>query len=313
MTDPSRQHWARQPCDCLIIGGGPAGLTAAIYLARFHLSVILIDSGQSRAELIPCSHNHAGFPDGVSGTELLSRMRDQASKYGARVHRGRVSDVALEDGRFVIRADCGVFSAKSVLLATGVVNRRPKMMDDQTHDLALARGLLRYCPICDGYEVTDKRIAVLGTGQRGLAEAMFLRSYSADVTLVAPGEGHDLDAAERAELAEAGIALGGTCRAVALDGQHIVLDIDGVQGRFDTLYPALGSIIHSQLAGTLGAKLGDEGCLLVDPHQRTDIAGLYAAGDVVLGLDQISNAMGQGGVAATTIRNDLAKAAPLLR
>jgi thioredoxin reductase (NADPH) len=302
-----------QQFDCLVIGGGPAGLTAAIYLARFHLSVVVIDSGYSRAGLIPCSHNHAGFPDGVSGTELLTRMRVQASKHGAVLHRGLVSDVGREDGQFVARADCGTFGARSVLLATGVVNRRPEMMGDAAHDLALAQGLLRYCPICDGFEVTDKRIAVLGTGQRGLGEAVFLRSYSANVTLVAPGEGHDLDAAERAELAEAGIALAGTCRAIVPADGQIVLDIEGAATRFDTLYPALGSEIRSELAAGLGAKLAGEGGMVVDAHQRTDIAGLYAAGDVVLGLDQISHAMGEGGVAATTIRNDLAKAAPLRR
>ena len=299
--------------DCLVVGGGPAGLTAAIYLARFHLAVVLIDSGHSRAEWIPCSHNHAGFPDGISGTDLLTRMRDQAAKYGARLHRGVVSDLVRENGLFVARADIGTFSARSVLLATGVVNRRPEMMADQAHDLALASGLLRYCPICDGYEVTDKRIAVLGTGGRGVAEAKFLRSYSADVTLVAPGEGHDLDTAELAELAEAGIAVAGTCRAIVPEDGQIMLDIDGTATLFDTLYPALGSEIRSELAGDLGAKMGGEGCMLVDAHQRTNIDGLYAAGDVVLGLDQISHAMGEGGVAATTIRNDLAKAAPLLR
>ena len=308
MTDTQDQH-----CDCLVIGGGPAGLTAAIYLARFHLAVVLIDSGHSRAEAIPCSHNHAGFPDGVSGIELLTRMRDQASKYGAGLHRGLVSDIMRTDDRFVARSDCGTFSARTVLLATGVVNRRPEMIGDQAHDLALASGLLRYCPICDGYEVTDKRIAVLGTGGRGMAEAKFLRSYSADVTLVAPGEGHDLDAGERAELAEAGIALAGTCRKIVPEDGQIMLDIDGEEHRFDTLYPALGSEIRSQLAEPLGARMGGEGCMLVDAHQRTNVEGLYAAGDVVLGLDQISHAMGEGGVAATTIRNDLAKVAPLLR
>lgn len=302
-----------ETCDCLIVGGGPAGLTAAIYLARFHLSVTLVDSGHSRAGLIPCSHNHAGFPEGISGTELLSRMREQAERYGARLRHGAVTDIVRADGRFVTQTDGGTLSAKTVLLATGVVNRRPQMLDDAAHDQALARGLLRYCPICDGFEVTDKRIAVLGSGQHGVAEAVFLRSYSADITLVAPDGGHDLDTAMQAELADAGIALGGTCRDITLDDEQIMLDLDGELLAFDTLYPALGSEIRSELAGRLGVELGEEGCLVVDAHQRTDVKGLYAAGDVVLGLDQLSHAMGEGGVAATTIRNDLAKAEPLRR
>ena len=75
--------------DCLIVGGGPAGLTAAIYLARFHLDILVVDGGKSRALWIPCTRNHAGFPDGISGTELLERMRDQACKYGAKIEIGR--------------------------------------------------------------------------------------------------------------------------------------------------------------------------------------------------------------------------------
>ncbi|MDZ4306674.1 NAD(P)/FAD-dependent oxidoreductase [Allopontixanthobacter sp.] len=303
----------RQEYDCLIVGGGPAGLTAAIYLARFHLSVMLVDSGHSRAGLIPCTRNHSGFPDGISGTELLTRMRDQARRYGARLQSGLVIGIVRSDARFTAHTDEETFAAKTVLLATGVVNRRPEMMDAADHDQALASGLLRYCPICDGYEVTDRRIAVLGSGQRGMREAVFLRSYSADVTLIAPAGGHDLDAAMQAELAVAGIAVSGSCRAINLRDEQIVLDVGGALMPFDTLYPALGSEIRSELAGKLGAELGDEGSLIVDAHQRTNIEGLYAAGDVVLGLDQLSHAMGEGGVAATTIRNDLAKAEPLRR
>jgi thioredoxin reductase (NADPH) len=83
--------------------------------------------------------------------------------------------------------------------------------------------------------------------------------------------------------------------------------------KFDSIYPALGSEVHSNLAKGLGAAVTDDGCIKVDDHQRTSVPGLYAAGDVVSGLDQISHAMGEAGVAATTIRNDLAKAAPLRR
>jgi len=300
-------------CDCLIIGGGPAGLTAAIYLARFHLSVIVVDSGQSRTSLIPRTRNHAGFPDGIAGPKLLERMRKQAACYGALLRNGVVTDLMEDAEGFIARTDNGWFSARAILLATGVVNLRPSMIDDEMHSRALAAGLLRYCPICDGYEVTDQRVAVIGTGTRGIAEANFLRSFTPDVTLVAPTEGHTLNVTQRIELEAAGIAIAGICRAITLQPRNISLDVEGSELVFDTLYPALGSDIRSELAGQLGAHRSDEGCLTVDPHQRTNIAGLYAAGDVVLGLDQISHAMGEGGVAATTIRNDLAKVKPLRR
>jgi len=299
--------------DCLIVGGGPAGLTAAIYLARYHLRVRVVDAGNSRAALIPLTRNHAGFPNGISGPELLARMRRQAEHHGAVLQAGEISGLSWDAEAFWATTTDDNVQSRTVLLATGVINRRPSMMDDRSHDRALARGLLRYCPICDGYEVTDKKLAILGTGERGVREAMFLRSYSADVTLVAPEEGHELDPMQYAALYSAGVAIAGRCANIQLTGDRIVLDIEGRPCAFDTLYPALGSDIRSELAGSLGASRTKDGCLTVDAHQRTDVEGLYAAGDVVLGLDQISHAMGEGGVAAITIRNDLASVRPLLR
>ncbi|HYI49720.1 MAG TPA: NAD(P)/FAD-dependent oxidoreductase [Allosphingosinicella sp.] len=300
--------------DCLVIGGGPAGLTAAIYLARFHLKLRVVDAGSSRASLIPCTHNHAGFPDGISGEELIARMKAQAQKYGAAIETGRVTRLDRDEGGFVAEWGSGRATARTVLLATGVTNRRPAM-DESLHDEALARGLIRYCPICDGYEVTDKKVGVIGSGGHGVAEAVFLRGYTADITLIAPHDSHDVAAEDQERLRELGITVvDGPCHAVAALEDAIVVETAGGHHTFDSVYPALGSDVHSELAGQIGVALnGETGCILVDSHQRTSVPGAYAAGDVVLGLDQISHAMGEGGVAATTIRNDLAKERPLLR
>ena len=300
--------------DCLVIGGGPAGLTAAIYLARFHLALRVIDAGNSRALWIPCSHNHAGFPEGISGHELIARMKDQAQRYGAVIETERVTRLDRIDGGFCAQWGSGSVSARSVLLATGTQNRRPPM-DEALHDEALARGLIRYCPICDGYEVTDKKVGVIGSGANGVAEAVFLRSYTADITLIAPDRAHDLAGGDRASLADLGIAtVDGPCHAVAALDDSIVVDTPYGHHTFDSVYPALGSDVHTELAGQIGVELNaGTGCIVVDSHQRTSVPGAYAAGDVVLGLDQISHAMGEGGVAATTIRNDLAQARPLRR
>ncbi len=301
--------------DCLIIGGGPAGLTAAIYLARFHLDVRVIDAGDSRAAWIPCTHNHAGFPDGISGRELLARMIAQAERYGASMASGRVTRLERVESGFSADHGEGPIAARTVLLATGVKNRRPPM-DETLHAEALARGLIRYCPICDGYEVTDKKVGVIGSGASGVAEAIFLRSFSADITLIAPDRAHDLSAEDQAQLRDHGITtVDGPCHAVAALAEAIVVETPTGHHTFDSVYPALGSDVHSELAGQIGVALGggETGCILVDAHQRTNVPGAYAAGDVVLGLDQISHAMGEGGVAATTIRNDLAKLRPLLR
>ena len=303
------------PLDCLVIGGGPAGLTAAIYLARYHLDILVVDGGKSRAAWIPTSHNHAGFPDGIHGEELLKRMREQAQRYGTRIAQGEIHRVERDEASGLFTADHGggPIVARTVLLATGVTNRRPPM-DMAVHDDALARGLIRYCPICDGYEVTDQRVAVIGTGERGTAEAIFLRSYTADLTLFAPDGPHELSSVDRAKLVEAGVVMvDGPVGAIEPGDGEIIVAASGQRLAFASLYPALGSDTHTQLAEMLGASQAGDNCITVDNHQRTSVPGLYAAGDVVKGLDQISHAMGEGAVASTTIRNDLATARPLRR
>jgi thioredoxin reductase (NADPH) len=301
--------------DCLIIGGGPAGLTAAIYLARFHLDIMVVDAGKSRASWIPCTRNVSGFPDGINGKELLQRMRDQACKYGAKIETEFVTKLERDprSGLFTASWGSGCATARTVLIATGVTNRRPPM-DEDLHDDALARGLVRYCPICDGYEVTDKRVGVIGSDQHGVAEALFIRSYTADVTLIAPDNALRLRPEDQQKLDKAGIdCIDGPAQAVAVTGECIVVDTAEGHHAFDSIYPALGSDTHTQLAEMVGADLSGDSCIKVDSHQRTSVPGLYAAGDVVIGLDQISHSMGEGGVAATTIRNDLCATEPRWR
>ena len=301
--------------DCLIIGGGPAGLTAAIYLARFHLDILVVDGAKSRASWIPCTRNHAGYPDGIKGTDLLQLMRDQACKYGAKIETEFVTKLERdgETGTFTATWGSGSAVARTVLLATGVANRRPPM-DEELHGDALERGLIRYCPICDGYEVTDKKIGVIGSDSHGVAEAVFIRSYTADVTLIAPDAALKLGPEDQRKLKDAGIdCVDGPAQAVAITGDCIVVDTAEGHYTFESVYPALGSDTHTQLGEMVGATLAEDGCFLCDSHQRTSVAGLYAAGDVVHGLDQISHAMGEGGVAATTIRNDLCAKQPRWR
>jgi thioredoxin reductase (NADPH) len=241
-------------------------------------------------------------------------MKAQAQKYGASIVTSRVTRLDRTKGGFRAEWGEGSVTARKVLLATGVTNRRPPM-DEDLHDEALAGGLIRYCPICDGYEVTDKAVGVIGDDTHGVAEAVFLRGFTKDITLIAPHSEHDLDPEDRARLEEYGIkTVDGPCSAIAAHEDCIVVDTADGHYTFDSVYPALGSDVHNELAKQVRAKLSrDIGCILVDSHQRTSVPGLYAAGDVVLGLDQISHAMGEGGVAATTIRNDLAQERPIRR
>lgn len=241
-------------------------------------------------------------------------MREQAADFRAHVTSSRVRSVRREgDDAFLINAGGEAVNARTVLLATGVVNNRPRISGPD-HDLALAKGLIRYCPVCDGYEVNDRNVGVIGTGTHGFNEAVFLRMYTKAITLIAPDGGHELAADEHRSLIGLGIDLAdGPYGELCLDGDCILAPTPGAMLRFDAIYPALGSVMRSELAVDFGAAASKEGCLVVDDHQRTSVPGLYAAGDVVRGLDQISHAMGEAGVAATTIRNDLARTRVLAR
>jgi thioredoxin reductase (NADPH) len=179
-------------------------------------------------------------------------------------------------------------------------------MPEALHRAAVARGAIRYCPVCDGYEVIDRAVAVVGSGEHGMREAEFLRAYTGRLALIAPYGAHDLNDAQRRRLDDLGVAVrDGPTRRFSLAETGITVETREGALTFDSIYPAMGSEVHSDLARALDARLTDLGCIVVDTHQRTRVPGLYVAGDVVAGLDQISHAMGEAGVAATTIRNDL--------
>ncbi|WP_158569440.1 NAD(P)/FAD-dependent oxidoreductase [Duganella sp. BJB475] len=192
-----------------------------------------------------------------------------------------------------------------VILATGISDVRPPI-DDKLHDAALAAGLIRYCPICDGLEVTGRRVAVIGRGAHAAREAKFIRSFTDDVTLLSWDGATDLDAAQRADLSQSSVVVvdGAVASARMFDGK-LVLATDGGELAFDAVYPALGANVASGIAQGLGARVNESSYLYVDEHRRTDVPGLYAIGDVVAGLNQISRATGQAATAATALRNDL--------
>ncbi|TDR30645.1 FAD-dependent oxidoreductase [Aquamicrobium defluvii] len=165
----------------LNIGGGPAGLTAALYMASYRRRVVVADAGASRARLIPRSHNQRGFPDGISGQELLVRMRAHALRYGADIRDETISDLRLDGPSFRAEGDHRTYRVASVILATGGTD---VLSDAKGLDAAIAAGLIRLCPVCDAFEASGKRVAVLGDNPSSISKAGFLRRYSNDVSFV---------------------------------------------------------------------------------------------------------------------------------
>jgi thioredoxin reductase (NADPH) len=288
-----------------VIGGGPAGLTAAIYLARFRRSFRILDSGESRAGWDYFSHNVPGYPDGIASHELLKRLRRQAGQYGTEIEPACVTALRKEDEGFVVNTEGTSIAAKTVLIATGAVDIEPELPGITD---AVRCGLIRHCPICDAYEVIDKKVALIGYGRCRLYEAILLRAYTKDLTLLTLGKELQLSQNERRVLADASVAIiSDPVAELVREGDEIGAwrMHGGVELRFDRLYTALGLVQRSDLARDLGAEVDEDGALVTDAHQRTSVAGLYAAGDVVRGLGQISVAFGHAAIAATDINNRL--------
>lgn len=294
------------PYDCIVVGGGPSGLTAALYLARFRRRVRVLDSNAARAALIPRSHNYPGFPDGIAGPDLLDRLRRQATRYGAVIDVLEVTDVRrLEEG-FEVLAGGERSYTRSLVFATGVVDIEPELPDLKD---AIRNGLIRHCPICDGWEVIDQHIGVIGAGAKALREALFLRRYSETLTVFTLGQPIDLTDEQRASVAECNITIVETpVRAVFREADALVglATADGREHRFETLYSALGALPRTQLAQRLGVECAEDDMVKTDAHQRTSIADVYACGDIVHGvLNQIAVGTGHAAIAATAIHNAL--------
>jgi thioredoxin reductase (NADPH) len=288
--------------DCLIVGGGPAGLMAAIYLARFRRRVCVVDAGKSRAALIPRSHNVPGFVQGLSGVELIGRMTRQLEQFEVSVVQAEVTSLVRTGSGFRASWNGGQMVAATAVLACGIVDIHPPFEGRRD---AVADGLLRYCPICDAYEAIGRRIGVIGRLDQGASKALFLRGFSTDVTLLATATNPDPDVVFR--LSQAGIALLSAPNfELRRKGDRLQAVFNGGDcAEFDVVYPAMGAEVRSQLALSLGAEHDEEGSLRVDDHQRTSVAGLYGIGDVVTDLHQISVAFGHAAVAACTIHNAL--------
>ncbi|WP_442579303.1 NAD(P)/FAD-dependent oxidoreductase [Mesorhizobium sp. ASY16-5R] len=291
-------------CDCLIIGGGPAGLTAATYLGRFRRRVIVVDAGESRAKWIPVSHNCPGFPDGIAGVDLLDRLRQQALMGNVDLVSDTVTALRRDGGDFVATASFPI-RARAVLIATGIVDTLPPIPG--VTDM-IASGSLRLCPICDAYEVIDKRVAVMGPADQAAKKAVFLRTYSSDVTLLVTEPISDLDPTSSELLNGADVTVEECLPdSVSAEGHGALVSLpDGRTLSFDTIYPAMGCTMRSRLATDLGAAFDEAENLVTDSHQRTGIAGLYVAGDVVDEINQIAVAFGHAAIAAVDIHSYLA-------
>jgi thioredoxin reductase (NADPH) len=290
--------------DVIVIGGGIAGLSAAIYLGRAQRDTLVIDSGHSMAKWEPSVENYLGFPKGVHGEDLLRDGRIQAERHEVEVIKDEIADVTNESELFVLRGKSGTYRCNRLLLATGIFHIPPEIPGVKE---CLGHSMF-FCKDCDGYRVRGKRIAICGANNEAVDYALGMLHYSPCVIVATNDERIHWDDQHAAWLKEYEIPIEterirdvehrrGKIRALVYDGNRRV--------KIDTIFTTRGDIFHTGVAEKLGAKLDRDGQIEVDQCMRTSVARLYAAGCVTPANCQMIIAAGQGAAAAQAINRDL--------
>lgn len=290
--------------EAAVIGNGPGGLLAALYLGRFKRSVAVFGAGEPRASWIPKTHNLIGFEDGIGGKELLEKMRCHASEVGAVFINDRVKVLPEGDG-FLISGNETKVRVQNVIIATGITDIHPPI----SNLIELReKGLVRYCPVCDAYEFQDKKIVMLACDDHGFRASLFLWRYTHDLKIVTAAT-CKLDEKTLALIEQRGIEVItadlSSVDVTANNSLKIKLSNNRTLDA-DVLYPSLGFKVNDDSFGHIEElKRTDKGCLIVERSQRLQVPGMYAIGDCVDGLSQIAVAAGQAAVAATALHTDI--------
>ncbi|RKN74175.1 NAD(P)/FAD-dependent oxidoreductase [Paenibacillus ginsengarvi] len=292
--------------DCIVVGGGIAGLQAAIQLGRYGHSALVADKGDGRSTLCRNYHNVLGWPEGISGTELRRLGRKQAEETGIRFVKDEIVQAERQGDTFALRGREGTYRATTVLLATGIVDRFPDLPG-----LIPCLGKTVYvCPDCDGFEVRNRKTIVLGSGNTGAAMALTLADRTSELLLI----NHDQKAISpelAGQMRERGITV------VAEAIREVLEENDGLfQGVrlagggdiwADRGFIAFGgNEVRSSLAEQLGAERHENGHIMTDARTKmTTVPNLWAAGDIGVHSEQVTIAMGEGCQAAIWMHKTL--------
>jgi thioredoxin reductase len=298
--------------DCIVIGAGPAGLSASLFLARYLHSTLTFHHNSPRNVYAHGVHGFLGH-HGISPAELLARGRDEVTTHGGLIVEACVTGVKkISDDHFQVTTgvadqEVRTFEAKCLLLATG--------LRDLTPDCPGFREFygvsVHHCPDCDGYESRDKRIAVLGNGKKTVGYALSLLTWTDKITLITGGEAGDMSADDRNRLESFNIELRDQGIA-ALEGDNDtkqlgrILFSDNNSLECDALFFNLGTELASNLHEMLGCKLDEEcGLVWVDQTQQTSVTGVYAAGDITPNSQLAVVAAAEGAMAAIHMHQSL--------
>jgi thioredoxin reductase (NADPH) len=290
--------------DIIIIGGGPAGLAAAIYTARMGKKTLLLEGKMfgGRAATAPHVWNYPGFPEGITGTELIDLMVKQTDKYGADLkHATEVVDLELDGSVKKVVTREGTYEGHSVIVATGTQSKKLRI-PGETEYVGLG---VSYCPVCDGPLYRGLRVAVIGSGSEAFEDAFFMAGFTKQVTLITHTPEIE---AEQKLIDEAKTNPNITLVAGQLhniSGDQVVTSITYQRYEDDTehtlpvdgVFVSIGGAPLTALVKKAGVEVDKRGCIKVTRQQITNLEGVYAAGDVTCGGMQVITAAGEGAMA----------------
>jgi len=297
--------------DLVIVGAGPAGLTAAIYAERSGLHSVVIEKANigGQVAITPIVENYPGFTR-IGGKTLMDMMAQQAIQY-TDIHQGEeVLDIQQKGELFEIRTNKAAYRVRALLIAAGAESRKLDVPGEKEY---FGRGV-SYCASCDGYFFKDnKKVFVVGGGNTAATEALYLKNIGVNVSVVHRRDKLRAEKFLQDSLAANNIPIIWNSAVHEIRGdkfaKEVVLEnmLDGSRRivPMDGLFIAIGYIPNSELAKKLNVKMDDEGYINVDKAYRTNVHGVYAAGDITGGFKQIVTAVGQGATAAATIFDDL--------
>jgi thioredoxin reductase (NADPH) len=276
---------------CLIIGAGPAGLSAAIYTARAGMDTLVAGCEPKIAGDYDID-NYFGFPETITGRELITRGTRQAERFGAKLACQRVLAVHMaEDGSFACKTDQAEYAAEAVVIAAGVARVRPGIANIADFE---GKGV-SYCVSCDGFFFRGRTVAVIGEGDYAANQALELTNFTPNITIFTQGKTPEMGEGFAQQLAAAGIGVS-TSRLVSLAGDPALTGArleDGTEIALDGLFVAMGQASALDFAKTLGVIC--KGAFIeADHEQKTNVPGVFAAGDCVGHFMQISVAVGEG-------------------
>jgi thioredoxin reductase (NADPH) len=279
--------------DTIIIGAGPAALTAAVFTARAKLKTLLIGIAEkSQLHYASSVGNYIGL-DGSSGPELLEKGLEQIRKYGAEVVEQEVVHAMKKGDEFIIKtADNREFSSRTLIIASGMAIRLPGIKNDQA---LLGRGV-HSCVACDGYAYKGRKVAVIGNSNHAAEEAIELLAYTKDITVISNGKEFDISPELRKECEKGGVKFIKD-KAAEFKGEKALEGLvmkDGSVAKYDGVFIALGAVTSLTFAQKLALDTSPEGHLVIDRDGRTAIGGCYAAGGCTGGNQQIAKSAGEG-------------------